>query len=167
MSKGTTLRQAVREGRVVGLYRIEVNHLISVSAAGAAIGFGTKHLDDFPVGHIYIQGAIARIGFEKQDANIITTWSGSFSVGSTPTADATLTGTDANIIAEQAIGPAVAGRIVAARTPALPITPFSLDNSNGALELNLNMTVAAASITDSTTGVIRCFGSVDLIMGYL
>jgi hypothetical protein len=170
MSKGTTLRQAVREGRAAGLYRVEVNRRnISIVAAGAGIGFGTLVLDDLPKGNVKLDMAAGAFGFEKQDANIIATWSGGWSIGTAPTAAGALTTTESDILNASgglAIGPAVSGNIPGTRQFKSP-TGMPVDNTAGALEINLNMFVAAASITDATTGVIKVTGWLDLIMSFV
>lgn len=159
---------------------------ISVLAVTTAIGFGSISIGDLnrmvlggtgsgnaiqPVltaqaRTVSVQGIKANLTFIKQDANIITTWSGNYSLGTAPTADAVLSGAEVDVMASQAIGPAVAGKIVA---PEVVLTAFNTKATPWATadEMNLNLLVNAADITDSTTGVVKVFGYVDFLVGLL
>lgn len=168
-----SLKKQIRAGQLVGVYRVEFNKVaISAVAAGAGIGFGSRVIDDFPVGNIALFGVVGRVGFTKIDSNIIATWSGNWAVGSTPTAAGALTvAGEFDILGPSggtAIGPAVSGSIPGTRVLKAGFgTPIILDNTGGTLELNLNLSVAAASITDATTGVVQATGCIDMIMGLL
>lgn len=122
---------------------------VSVAAAGAAVGFGTAVVGDFPQGNILILGTVANLAFTATGTNATVTFAGDFSIGTTPTADVTLDGTDVNIVGSTAMGPAVS-RVTPAARGALG-TPFLVDNTDGSLEMNLNVLIDAANITDSAT----------------
>jgi hypothetical protein len=161
-----SLNQQIRDGKVNGPYRIELRgQSISVLAVTTAIGFGSCVIGDFPNKRLYIRGIKASLGFVKQDANIIATWSGAWSLGSTPTADLTLAGTDVDIIPSTSVGPAVAGRIVAPAVGSEVLVTTEITRTwTAAEELNLNLIVNAADITDSTTGVVKVFGYIDFLL---
>lgn len=159
-----SLKKAIREGLIQGVHRIEIpNRLISVAAVGAAIGFGALPFGDLPAKRLKIDAIRANLSFQRMDTNVIATWSGDWAVGSTPTADNTIAGTDADIIAIQAIGPANAAGLISG-ADVLVTTPITR-TWTAAEELNLNLIVDAADITDGATASIRVFGYVDLLMG--
>ena len=81
------------------------------------------------------------------DANLAADWEGDFSIGTTPTADATLTGTDVDIVASSPIAAATAE--VSPRTRGVNATQAMFDNTDGSLELNLNLITDDNDVTDS------------------
>ena len=66
-------------------------------------------------------------------------------IGSAPTADATLSGSEVDIIASTALGAATAG--VSPRARGTNATQVILDNTDGSLELNLNLLIDDANIS--------------------
>ena len=117
----------------------------TVSVADGAPGFGTVVIGDFPEGNISFRAAAVYLQLTTADADVIATFDGDFSIGTTPTADNALSGTDVNIIASTALGAATAK--VAPVVRATNITPLMLDNTDGSLELNLNLLIDDASIS--------------------
>lgn len=79
-----------------------VNKTLAITDPGAATAFGGITLGAFPEGDILLFGAISYMQFARVGTNLIATWGGgatAYSVGTTVSADATLTATsDANII---------------------------------------------------------------------
>lgn len=136
---------------------------VTVSATGAAIGFGSAVIGDFPEGNILLLGIAGTVGFAGSgaDANLTDTWSGDFGVGTTPASDATITAGDVDIIASTAIGPAVAEAIAAARV-AESHGDVIFDNTDGSLEINMNVLVDAANIVDDTSVILTLSGTVEL-----
>ena len=131
----------------------------ALSIAGASgVGYGTVVLGDLPEGFVGVLGAFARLRFTSTDADIQATFDGDFSVGTTPTADATLSTTDANIIPSTSFGGAATSGVspVVSGSSAAPAAP--LDNSDGSLELNLNVIIDDANISGTAdmtvTGVV-------------
>lgn len=133
---------------------------ISATCVGSAVGFGTAVIGDIPEGNLLLLGAIAYLQFSSSSANLITTYSGNFSIGSAPTADNALTGSEVDFIPSTAISAATAKV-----TPVLRGangTVILLNNTDTTLELNLNILIAAASITDDTTAALTVSGFVEL-----
>ena len=142
---------------------VEVSATVTVSATGAAIGFGSAVIGDFPEGNILFLGAVAYVALAGSgaDANLTDTWSGDYGIGTAPVADADLgDATDVDIIASTAVGPAVAEAIAATRGATGATIPQIFDNTDGSLELNLNVLIDAANIGDdqsvdlTATGVL-------------
>lgn len=179
MSKGLprSLGQADAAKHAVVTRRVNVdNVVVAVSATGAAVGFGTGVIGDFPEGNILFMGAVAYLAFagSGSDANLSDTWSGDYSVGTTATADVTLSGTEVDIVASTAIGAATSEVIAATRgvtgsdaTDGGLLAPLILDNTDGSLEINLNLLIDAADITDDQSVNITVSGEVYLAYAVL
>ena len=136
---------------------------IDVFAAGAGIGFGSAIIHDFPEGNILVLGLAGTVGFAGSgaDANLVDTWEGDFGIGTTPADDATITGTDVDLLASLATGAATA-EVIAAQRVALASAPAMFDNTDGSLEVNANLLIDAADITDASTVTITLSGTVDI-----
>lgn len=136
---------------------------IDLSATGSAIGFGTAVIGDFPEGNVLILGTVANLQVTNVDTDATTTFVAGFALGTAPTADLTLSGAEVNLVAETSFGAATA-RVSPTVRGALG-TPFMVDNTDGSLEINLNMTITAATITDDATASMTVTGEV--YMAYL
>lgn len=156
MSKGLarSLSRGAPQRQEIIKQVIKVRNL-SIEVDGAAgVGFGTVVLGDLPEGNVLFLGGIAYLTFDAPASGITATWNGDYAVGTTPTADATVTGTDANLIALAAVGPAVA--TVSPRTRGEMATQAMFDNTDGSLEVNLNLIVDDADIsTDDVVIVVN------------
>jgi hypothetical protein len=169
MSLKYSLDAAVKEGKVHGLLTIEVNRLpVTVAAAGAGVGFGTAVLGALPTGFLCITQTKASLAFSTSDTDLAATFNGDFSVGSAPDADGALAGAEIDVVPSTSMGPAVA-RVTPAATGrrAVGSGALFLDNTAGSLELNLNVLVDAADITDATNGIVLVTGLVQLMIGVL
>jgi hypothetical protein len=134
---------------------------VTVTATGAAVGFGTTVIGDLPEGNILLLGAVGYFQFGTADADIAATWDGDYSVGSTATVDVTLNGTDVDILPSTALGAATAQ--LSPRVRSVNATQAILDNTDGSLELNLNLLVDAANIVDGATAVMTINGELTLL----
>lgn len=159
------LRGQGRPNQPVITRRYPINHVVNVAAAGAGVGFGTVVVGDFPEGNIGLLQRVMNIAFTTADTDVIATWAGNVSVGSAPDADGSLAGAEVDIIASTAIGPATARAIATVR--ATNTTAVVLDNTDGSLELNLNMNINAADITDAQAAPITCTGFLELSFAVL
>lgn len=122
---------------------------IAVSVDGATgVGFGTAVIGDLPDGNILFLGAVSYMQFQgPTSADLSETWEGDYAVGTTATADATLTGTDVNLVASSAIGAATAELSPVTRGASADASnAVILDNTDGSLELNLNLIIDDAHI---------------------
>lgn len=117
------------------------------------VGFGSAVVHDFPQGNILLLGAVSYLTVTEDDDDITATFSGDYSVGTTPASDGTLGGADVDIVPSTALGPAVAS--VTPRTRGASATATAgtiLDNTDGSLEVNLNVLIDDANISgDDTT----------------
>ena len=90
-------------------------------------------------------------------ANLTDTWNGDFSIGTTPTVDVTLSGTEVNLLASSAT--TVAAAEVSPKTRyAGVVTPALYDNTDGSLEINLNLLIDAADVVDGATVAVTVTG---------
>ncbi len=120
---------------------------LSTGSSGATgDGWATAVLRGLPEGNLLILGAVASLQFTSADAGLTTTWTGAYAIGTSATADATLSGTDANVVqsttlsaATAKVSPLTRGTSSAATTP--------LDNTDKSLNLNLNVKVDDATIS--------------------
>ena len=144
LSRGAPVRQEIMKATIPF-------SAVALSVTGASgVGWATAVIGDFPEGNILLLGAVAYVQFDSAggQAGIVDDWDGDFAVGTTPTADATVTGTDADVIPLTATTQAVAEdapRTRAASTASIGGTVF--DNTDGALELNLNLIVDDADVS--------------------
>lgn len=137
--------------------------VVTVSATGSAVGFGSVVVEGLPEGNILLLGAVGNVGFagSGSDDNLTDTWSGDFGLGTTPASDATISGADEDILPETAIGAAVSEVIAATR--AVNATQAMLDNTANDLELNLNLLIDAANIADDESVDITLSGTLHLV----
>lgn len=165
MAKGLprSLSRGKAQPEAVTKIRLPINHPISSVAVGAAIGFGSAVIGGLPEGNLKIIASAVKVQFSgPTSADLVDTFSGDFSVGSTPASDATLTGTDVDFIASTAIGPAIA-EVTPEVTPVNGVDHV-LDNTANDLELNLNLLIDAADQVDGTTVVITAVGYLEVTL---
>jgi len=149
------------QAQVVSKLRVGIDHTVTVTATGAAIGFGSVVLSGLPEGQIKMLGAAIAVTFSGSgaDANLADTFDGDFGVGTTPAGDATITGTDVNVIASTALGAATAE--VSPLKNVINGTDAVFDNTAADLELNLNVLIDAANITDDTSVDLQAQGVIE------
>lgn len=123
-----------------------------ISSGATGVGFGTTPIAGLPEGNILILGAVSYAVVSKDTvagaAGTLDAFTGNYSVGTSATADATLDTTDANIIGSAAISAAVAG--VSASTRGTGATAVVIDNTDSSKVVNLNLTLADASVSADT-----------------
>jgi hypothetical protein len=142
-------RASAQVGPAVRKMRINLEDF-AVSVSGASgVGFGTAVIGDFPEGNIVFLGAVANLQFFSADADIIATYEGDWSVGTAPTADATLSGAEVDLIPSTSMGAAATAKLSpvsrGTHTVATSGTPY--DNTDEALEVNLNVLIDDLSIS--------------------
>lgn len=123
---------------------IPINHTIVVDGA-TGVGFGSVVIGALPEGNILLLGAVAYVGLDAPASGIVADFDGDYSIGTTPASDATLSGADVDVIASTATTQAVA--TVAPATRSANATQAVLDNTDGSLELNLNLLIDDADIS--------------------
>ena len=128
---------------------------LAIAIADGAPGFGTVVIGGLPQGNLLFLGAVAYLQFSSEDAQLTDTFDGDFAVGTTATADGAIAGTEADIIPSTAMGAAtakVSPVIRGASTDALG--GGILDNTDGSLELNLNVLIDDAAISGAVDATV-------------
>lgn len=121
---------------------------VDVTVTDGAPGFASVVLSALPKGNILYLGSVVNLTMTSLDANIIDAFEGDFALGMAPTVAGALTGNEANLTLSTAIPAGVAGvagpmRAVGANTQNGTI----FDNTDGTLEVNLNIAIDDASIS--------------------
>lgn len=127
--------------------------------------FGSKKLYDFPQGRISIIGGTSNLSFTWTGEDIAATGSGDYSLGTTATADATLSGTDVNIQASTAMtDPFVSGVGTGSGGFA---TIANHDGTSTAIDLFLNMIIDDADVADGASDTVTVSGTITFVWAYL
>lgn len=122
---------------------------IAMADAAGVVAYGSKKILDFPAGYVGIESVVAKLSVTKSSAGVITTFDGDFSLGTVAAAgDATLTGTEADIIASTATPQAVAGVTTAYGSK---LTATNLDGTTTPVDMYLNVLVDDADHDVTTT----------------
>ncbi len=123
-----------------------------ISSGATGVGFGTTPIAGLPEGNILILGAAAYVVVSKDTvagaAGTLDAFTGSYSIGSAATADATLSGAEVDVIASQAIAAATAG--VSPNTRGIGAAQSIVDNTDSSKSLNLNLLLDDASVSADT-----------------
>lgn len=118
--------------------------------------FGGAKVFDFPEGRILVLGVVADLSFDWRGEDIDAGGSGDFSMGSTITADATLGGTDVDLLPSTAMtDPFVVG--AGAGSGALAAAA-QFDGHTTALDANLNIIIDDADVADAASDVVLVSG---------
>ncbi len=128
-------------------------------------GSGTVVIGDFPEGNILFLGGISYLQFSTADADVAATWDGSYAIGTTADAnvDNTSPTTDANLIAQATIAAATAKLSPVTRGASAADASEVFDNTDGSLEVNLNLIVDTADYADGATANFTVNGYVELV----
>lgn len=112
------------------------------------IGFGSAVLGGLPQGNLVLLGAVSYMKFTTADTGVTTTFTGNYGIGSTPADDGTITGADVDVVTSTALSAATARVSPRTRgTKSAGLAGAVLDNTDGSLELNLNLLIADATIS--------------------
>lgn len=132
---------------------------LSVTVANTTgASFGNSKLYDFPEGRILVLGVTASLSFNWAGTDIAATGSGDFSLGTTGTSDATLNGTDVDLLPSSAMtDPFVAG--VGTGTGALAASAH-FDGTATAKDMYLNIIIDDADVADAASDDVLVTGTV-------
>jgi hypothetical protein len=129
------------------------------------ISFGGLKLYDFPAGRIAVIGATADLSFDWHSQGPAETGSGDFALGTTITSDATLDGTDVNLLPSTALtDPFVAG--VGAGKGALAASA-QFDGTTTPVDLNINIIIDDADVADGDSDVVSVSGTITIVWANL
>ena len=127
-------------------------------------GSGTVVIGDFPEGNILFLGGISYLQFSTADADVGATWDGSYAIGTTADANVDLSTTsDKNLIDVATIAAATAKLSPLTRGASAAAASQVFDNTDGSLELNLNLIIDTADYADGATANFTVNGYVELV----
>lgn len=145
---------------------VEDLELTFTGSTGVAVE-ATAVIGDFEEGNILILGAVSYLSFagSGSDANLAADWQGEYGIGTTAMSDATISGDDEDIIIGTDLGPATAE--VVARTRGIGEAQSIVDNTDGSLEINLNVYLDADEVTNTEDSVITVNGELHILYSVL
>lgn len=148
------------------VFKVEDLELTFTGSTGVAVE-ATAVIGDFEEGNVLILGAVSYFSFagSGSDANLTADWEGVYGVGTTPADDATITADDIDIIASTDLGPATAE--VVGRTRGFGEAQSVVDNTDGSLEINLNVVLDADEVTDGEDSIITVNGELHVLYSVL
>lgn len=122
--------------------------------------FGGVKLYDFPAGRVLVHGVTADLSFDWSGTDIAAAGSGDFSLGSTITADATLDGTDVDLLPSTGmLDPFVAG--VGTGKGALA-AGAQFDGTTTPVDANLNIIIDDVDVADAASDIVLVTGTVTI-----
>ena len=145
--------------------------VLTVSAVGAAVGFGSVQLAALPKSELWYLTGRLYVAFQEEPTialptgNLSDTWSGDFSLGTLKNADADLADAgDADLLASTARDVATTGGFARAAFPLTLLNNTLIDNNAGTKAVWLNVLVDAADITDGASANIRVSGILRMVL---
>lgn len=153
---GRSLNRGGRRAAVLRLTQKIVNLALPITDPGAALGFGTVPGMKFPEGNILMHGMMGQFVISSASGTLIDAWTGNIAIGSTATADSTLTTTDIDMAQVTAIGAATLKT-----SPLLNVFSSGtqggniFDNTDKQLVANINMNIADASLSGAASLLIN------------
>lgn len=163
--KGLPRSMSRAEPQLAQVHKVSIPvRSLSVSVADGAPGFGTAVIAGLPQGNLLFLGAVSYLQFSTSDADITTTFDGDYSIGTVATIDSDVSDSgEADIIPSTALGAAtdkLSPVVRGASTDALG--GGILDNTDGSLELNLNLLIDDAAVSGAAVFTVN--GVVNLAM---
>jgi hypothetical protein len=144
-----------------------VNKVITVTATGSADAFGFGSVGGLPQGNVMIVGGASYLTITTADVDPSATWSGRASFGTLGSVDLTFSGLEVNLVAETAIGPAVAKTITGDKGRVAGAAVSMIDNTANTLNVNLNLAIANADMADANAADLTVNGYVDLFLAVI
>jgi hypothetical protein len=162
MSKGLHRSMSRAQAQAAAINKVTVPvRGAALNVADGAPGFGTVVIGALPQGNILFLGCVSYLQFATASATITATFDGDYSIGTTPTADGTITGSDADIVPSAAMGAATAKLSPVVRSASTDaLGGMVIDNTDGSLELNLNVLIDDAAISGAAAFTVN--GTVDI-----
>jgi hypothetical protein len=131
---------------------------ITITSITTGKGAGGLVASGLPEGNILVLGIGGNVTFTADGTVIGAAADGDFGLGTTPLDDATITGTDVDLIASQAFVAGTAERVASAAA----LCGTVLDNTDGSLEVNLNVLIDADDIADGSSVDLIANGVIEL-----
>lgn len=168
MGKGLPRSTARGNPQITDLSKVRVAQVpltgtVNVTGVADAVDAGEIVLSpDLPEGNILFLGAVANLTVDVTDADMIADWAGDFSIGTVPNSNDVDVGDagEADIIPSTQLAADSGVKVTlptrGASTAALSGVIF--DNTDGSLELNLNLLFDDNQITDAAVATVTTSG---------
>jgi len=158
LSRGSEIDQKVVKKTIV------IDTSVDITGVAGAVDAAQVVIGDLPTGYILLLCAISSIGLDGTgDAHIIDNWEGDYAIGTVPNANLTLAGTDLDLLPAVALDAGASDKIAPAVTSVTTATEqILIDNTGGALEINLNILIDDNVITDTEDGTFAVAGTLKL-----
>lgn len=164
MTKGLqrSLSRGPKATKDVVRIKLALNEALTFTGSTGVAVFATKIIDLLPEGNLLYLGGVSNLTFTgPTSANLANDFQGDYAIGTSPTADTTLNGAEVNLIASTAI-PAATNEVIA-NVRATNAAQAILDNTDGSMEVNLNVLLDADEVTNAQSVVVTVTGTVDLV----
>jgi hypothetical protein len=154
MGKGLTRSRAHAPVSTAAVVKkaIQFTNVPLVSSGATGNGFGSAVVAGLPEGNLLILGAVAYAQVAKDTvlgaAGVTATFTGSYSLGSAATADATLSGSETDLCAATTLSAATAG--VSPLTRGTQPAQAIIDNTDVSKSINFNLELDDASVSADT-----------------
>lgn len=144
-----SLKRANKSEAIINREVIVVKDGTLTVDGATGVGFGTLVIGDLPAGNVLFLGALAYMQFTgPTSGDLDDDWAGDYGVGTTPASDGTLSAGDVDLVPSTALAAATAE--ASPRTRGVQadgaFCGVVLDNTDGSLEINLNLLVDDANI---------------------
>ena len=163
MTKGLprSLSRGPRAQRMVVKESLQIDVDLSFTGDDGVVVFATAPIAFLEEGNVLLLGAVANLTFSgPTSANLKDDFQGDFGLGTTGADDATITGTDIDIVDSTAI--AAASSEVSTNNRGSNATTVVIDNTDGSGSINLNVLLDADEVTDAETVILTVTGTVDI-----
>lgn len=148
-ANGFTVQRQHEIGNLHTVVLKATNVAVAMTDEAGVVAYGGVKFFDFPVGGINILSCLSDMDLTKSSAGVIDAWDGDFAIGTvTASNNATLTSTEANVIASTATPQAVSGATTA---NGLNTAAVYLDGTGTAVDLYYNLLVDDADHDVTTT----------------
>ncbi len=161
---GLTVREVVAGG--IHTVYFDFNRMPVTVANTSGASFGSQKLYTYLEGRIYNMGGFSKFPIISWvGESIVQTGSGDYSLGTTATADATLSTTDVDVQASTAmLDPFVGG--VGSSAGAVFAAPAAFDGTGTAKEIHLNVIIDDADVSDLDSDTALFTGSAKLVYAH-
>jgi len=143
-----------------------INKSFDITGVADTVDAATAVIGGFPEGNILFLGAVAYISVDATgDTHVIDNWAGDYGIGTVPNADVDLGDAgDDDIVPSTALAAGVSDKIAPSTRGISTQTEHGLilDNTDGSLELNLNLLIDDNVITDTEDGTFDVTGMLHL-----
>lgn len=153
---------------------IAINETFDITGTASSVDAATAVIGELPEGNVLILGAVAYLQVDAgSDAEVTDNWSGDFAVGTVGVSDGAVDGTgEADIIASTALSAGSSDKLAPSTRGLFPnssnaMTPILVDNTDGSLEINLNLLIDDNVITDTEVGTFVATGTLHILYALL